>query len=301
VTDLLRAIILGIVQGLTEFIPVSSSGHLVLVPELLGWERPGLPFDVALHVGTVGAILIYFRAELWGMARHVVRPDGSEASRLYRRLAGLLALATIPVAIAGLFLEGVFARAFATPSVAAGFLLVTAATLLTGEWFRRRRRARPLPAGHRPAGAVEDEERIGVPLGGDDGDPAGLTVDRIGVREAVIVGLAQVLALFPGMSRSGTTITAGLGAGLTREAATRFSFLLALPALAGAAVVGLPGLGDSDIYSGPAIAAGIAAAGVSGYLAIAFLVRLVSRVGLYPFVAYLVVAGSVSLLATAAG
>lgn len=310
----LQAVVLGIVQGLTEFIPVSSSGHLVLVPYVLGWDRPGLAFDVALHMGTAAAIVLYFRIELLGMAVSLFR-GGTPAGRLYRRLAVLLVLATVPVAVAGVTLEETFERIFETPTIAASLLLVTAAVLVVGERWRTRRVAASrtaAAAAREEGGAVWTGDWVGdvpaeapVPdvaaleVGDDPDDPDGTTLEAIGVRAALAIGLAQTFALFPGMSRSGTTIMAGVAAGLTREAATRFSFLLALPALVGAAVVSVPDLATPGPYSGGDIAGGVLASFVSGYLAIAFLVRLVARTGLTVFARYLVLAGTMGLLATA--
>jgi undecaprenyl-diphosphatase len=302
----LQAVLLGLVQGATEFIPVSSSGHLVLVPFLLGWERPGLAFDVALHAGTALAILLYFRRELSGMLLAVIRRGDSREGRLYRRMAILLAVASVPVAVAGLLAQETFERLFESPPVAASFLLVTAGVLVGGEKVRDRRASRTAVAARRgdaaPSGGwvgtdgpapIGADGPMAVPVGADPADPAGADLERLSWRHALIIGGAQVLALFPGMSRSGTTITAGVVAGLTRPAATRFAFLLALPALLGAMIVSLPELAEPGPYSGGDIAAGVTASFVAGYLAIAFLVRLVSRIGLDVFARYLVVAAAV--------
>jgi undecaprenyl-diphosphatase len=291
----LQALVLGVVQGLTEFIPISSSGHLVLVPYLLGWERPGLAFDVALHLGTAGAIVTYFRAELWAMARGFLRPGAPPAGVLYRRLGLLLVLGSVPVAVVGLTAKEAFERVFATPPAAAVFLFGTAAILFAGEAWRSRR--------VRAAVAVEQGRRgralPGTPtlaIGVDPEDPQGRTLPEIGVREALLVGTAQVLALFPGISRSGTTIMAGVAAGMTRQAATRFAFLLALPALIGAGIVSLPDLAEPGIYRATDIALGVLAAFVASYLAIRFLVAFVSTERLTGFGKYCIVAGTVGLL-----
>lgn len=314
IPDWLQAVVLGVVQGLTEFVPVSSSGHLVLLPYLLSWERPGLAFDVALHVGTFGAILLYFRTELLGMALALLRRGGGAEARLYRRLLVLLLLATVPVAVAGATLKETFERIFQTPPIAAGMLFATALVLVGGERLRDRRvaasaRAQALAAGD-PEGRLWTGDWVGdvpaeeslpevddVEVGRDADDPAGVDLGSVGFRHALVVGCAQTLALLPGMSRSGTTIMAGVAAGMTREAATRFSFLLALPALAGASILSLPDLAEPGPYSLGAIAAGVVAAFVSGYAAIAFLVRLVAHTSLSVFARYLVVVGALSLFA----
>lgn len=317
----LQAVVLGLVQGLTEFIPVSSSGHLVLVSHVMRWERPGLAFDVALHMGTVAAILVYFRVELLGMARGLLLGDRVEDGVLYRRLALLLGLASVPVAIAGLLLGDVVEDAFENPLLTCFFLLVTAVILTGGERLRDRRVARTAAATSQdqgegtdggladgPGEAWEGDWVGGAPgtpeaepgtglsflVGTDLADPDGLPLDRVGIREAILIGVGQMLALFPGVSRSGTTIMAGVAAGLTREAATRFSFLLALPALAGAGILELGSLREPGLFTGTDIALGIATSAVAGYLAIRFLVALVSRERLTGFARYVVVVAVLS-------
>lgn len=317
ITDWVQALILGVVQGLTEFIPISSSGHLVLLPYVLGWQRPGLAFDVALHAGTAGAIVLYFRRDLLGMARAVLGGGGTRESRMYRRMVVLLAVASVPVAIVGVTLKSTFERIFETPPVAAGLLFVTAAVLVGGERLRARRvertRTAATPAAGDPDERVWTGDWVGdVPaeapdaeladpwdhaVGTDLEDPAGTDLEGIGLREALTVGCAQTLALLPGMSRSGTTIMAGIAGGMTREAATRFSFLLALPAMVGALILSVPDLGEPSSYSGGAIAVGVLAAFVAGYAAIAFLLRLVAHTSLTVFARYLVVAGALGLFA----
>lgn len=316
VPEWLQALILGIVQGATEFVPVSSSGHLVLVPHLLGWQRPGLAFDVALHVGTLGAILAYFRAELAAMARGfaaaLARSDAPPEARQYRAVGALIVVATVPLAIIGLVFKDAFERLFESPTAVSGFLLVTAALLVSGEAVRSRRarHAVSVPAdlaasdgaeGQR-AGADVASPAVGLPLGRDAADPAGLTLDRIGIRQALVIGCVQVLALCPGISRSGSTITAGMAAGMTREAATRFSFLLALPALVGAAVLSVPDLFDPavvQVYAARDVLMGVAAAFVSSYVAIRYLVALVARDRLTGFAVYCVAASAVGFIGTA--
>lgn len=292
--DVLSAILLGIVQGLTEFVPVSSSGHLVLVPYFLDIETPGIEFDVALHLGTFAAVVLYFRADLWRMAAAVVGAGDPALIGYYRRLAMLLVLASIPIAIVGLALRDVFEAAFDSPTAAAVFLLVTGALLLLGEAARSRR------GGIRAVDAGTSDEQVLV--GYDPGDPEGLTLDRVGIRQALVVGVGQCVALFPGISRSGTTIVAGMSAGLTRPAATRFSFLLALPALVGATIVSVPDLAaGNSVFGAPALISGVVAAFASGYLAIRWLLALVARDRLTGFAIYCFVVGSCSLVALGLG
>lgn len=272
-----EAIILGIVQGLTEFLPVSSSAHLVLVPALAGWERHGLAFDVALHLGTLLALLVYYRRDLWAIALALLGRSDEEQGRLHRRLAILLVIGSIPVAIVGLLLGDVVETVFAAPVATAWLLFVTAAVLVLGERLHRRRA---------PTGATAPAISAGELI----------AREQLGVRQVLIVGGAQCLALLPGLSRSGLTISAGIAAGLSRPAATRFAFLLGLPAIAGAALVSLPGVDDLGSVTTSELLLGVAAAAVSGYLAIATLVRLVSRVGIDRFALYVVPLAVVSLL-----
>lgn len=283
----LQALVLGVAQGLTEFIPVSSSGHLVLVPALAGWERHGLAFDVALHVGTLLALLFYYRHDLWAMLQAVTVAPPSPERDGYRRLIGLLAMATVPVAIVGLTLGGAVESVFSAPTATAWLLFATAGVLLGGEWVHRRRVG---------AGTVTVDESVAASGGPGVGatDLGGL--GQLSVGQALSVGAAQCFALLPGLSRSGLTISAGIAAGLSRPAATRFAFLLGVPAIAGAAVVELPALRDLGSISTVDLLVGVLAAAVSGYLAIAFLVRLVSRRGVQVFAYYVLVIAVISLL-----
>ncbi|MFU8840782.1 MAG: undecaprenyl-diphosphate phosphatase [Nitriliruptoraceae bacterium] len=281
----LQALVLGIVQGLTEFIPVSSSGHLVLVPALAGWERHGLAFDVALHVGTLAALLAYYRRDLVAMLRAVTVAPPSVERDGYRRLIGLLVLATIPVAIAGLTLEDAVESVFSAPITTAWLLFGTAAVLLGGEWVHRRREA---------AGTVTPDDADEVTVAGAAPPLGGLR--RLTLRQALTVGLAQCFALLPGLSRSGLTISAGIAAGLSRPAATRFAFLLGLPAIGGAALVQAPALRDIGTVGTTELVIGVVASAVSGYLAIAFLVRLVARAGVQGFAYYVLPVAVLSLV-----
>lgn len=322
-----QALILGAVQGLTEFLPVSSSGHLVLVPDMLAWPSPGLIFDALVHGGTAGALVVVFRRELVAMVRGLAGRGGADA-RLARRLAGLIVLGTLPVIVVGLTLRGPVEAAFQASPAAATGLFGTAAILVAGERWRTRRVARAQIA-DAPAGAAvsagdgEGDRRHddgsedpdppraqpggpGAPatlpgslqLGSDPADPRGTTLDRLTPVAALLIGAGQALAVLPGISRSGTTIMAGVVTGLTREAATRFAFLLALPALAGAVVlsaaeVAVEGAGDLG-WAG--LAAAVVVAFVTGMIAIRWLLRLVARTPLTGFAGYCVAAGVVGWL-----
>ncbi|MFO7777313.1 MAG: undecaprenyl-diphosphate phosphatase [Nitriliruptoraceae bacterium] len=298
-----QALVLGIVQGLTEFIPVSSSAHLVLVPALAGWERHGLAFDVALHLGTLSALLVYYRTDLWGIARAVTTRTASPERTAYRRLLGLMVLGSVPIGIAGLTLDDAVESVFSSPQATAWLLLLTAAVLIGGERLHRRqlrrdpaiaagdRRAPPPVAGTAAVGA----EALEVDGAEEGTRPGAVSVERMGTRHALAVGLMQTLALLPGLSRSGLTISAGIGAGLSRPAATRFAFLLGIPAIAGAAIVQVPQVDDLGTVTTSELLVGVVAAALSGYLAIAYLVRLVSRAGIDRFAWYVLPLAAVSL------
>ncbi len=251
---MLTAAFWGLVQGLTEFLPISSSGHLVLVPALLDMEEPDLATSALLHLGTLAAVVWYYRKDLLKLLHVRTDPEA-------RLILGLLAVGTIPAAIIGLTLDGPIEIIFDEPRIAAVALIVTGIILALGLL---------LPAGERKLGSGR-------------------------VRDAIIVGLAQAFALIPGISRSGMTITAGMAQGLTRIEAARYAFLLAVPSIAGAGFLeGLDLIRDGGFEAG--ILIGVAVAAVSGYFAIAFLLRLLTRVGMAPFAVYCVVFGSVAFL-----
>lgn len=249
---MLQAIVLGLVQGLTEFLPISSSGHLVVVPAVMGWDKPSLTFDILLHMGTLAAVVLYFRRELIALAVGVL--GGGDDPVRARRLAGYLLIGTVPAGVLGLTLGGVFEDLFQTPLYAAGGLVVTAGILLGTERLGQRAKRREV-----------------------DG------------RVAVTVGLAQAVALSPGISRSGATIGAGLWLGLSREEATRFSFLLAIPAIAGAGLVSVGDVAAGELEVTASVVAGVVAAFVAGYASIGGLLRLVRTRSLDVFAAYLLV------------
>jgi undecaprenyl-diphosphatase len=321
VFELFQAIVLGLLQGLTEFLPVSSSGHLQGVPYLLGWETGSLTFDVLVHTATLGAVVIYFRHDLWHLASAGLG-IGDHDERTRRDawvMIGLLAIGTVPAAFAGVAFEDVFEAAFASPRAVALFLYLTAVLLWTAERIRRRRiEARPgAVARMERRTAAQPEERAVVediaeqlpPQPADEAeledlgesDP-GRDVDTLRVRDAVAIGGAQALAIFPGISRSGATIAMGMALGMSRTAAARFSFLLAVPIILGATLATLPDIGTrppGTLDLGPVeIAAGMLAAGLSGYWAISTLLAVVQRRDLLGFARYVVVFGTVLLIAT---
>jgi undecaprenyl-diphosphatase len=263
--DILQAIILGLIQGVTEFIPVSSSGHLVLVPWLLGWGDPGLVFDTLVHWGTLVAVLAFFWRDWWRLIRAwlrgLVRWQWTDPNA---RLMWLLIAGTIPGAVIGYLLEGPLESLFGRPAWVSVFLLVTAGLLALGEWLGRRTRE----------------------------------IGDLRLPDALLVGLGQAAAIAPGLSRSGTTMTVGLLRGLDRPAAARFSFLLATPIIFGAGLFKLLDLLDvpNPLAQVPILVAGFLAAAVSGYLCIWILLRYLQRGKLYPFAIYCALAGSLCLV-----
>ena len=262
--SVVQAIVLGIVQGLTEFVPISSSGHLVIVPEALGWDSPGLSFDVLLHAASLVALLVYFSGDLLDLVRGAFAGDRDQ-----RRLATLLLIGTIPAGLAGLLLGNLFEEQFEDARGAALQLLITAAILVGAEMALRYHQRKRAEHG-------QDLRRM----------------NDLGVLDAGLVGMAQAIAIVPGISRSGSTIAAGLARGVSRETSARFGFLLAIPALFGAALVKLLDLGDGSIGFGAGLG-GFVASLVASYVAIAALIRYLKNRTLYPFAIYCVIASVV--------
>ena len=273
---IIQALVMGVVQGLTEFLPISSSGHLILVPALLGWDDEfltSLAFSVVLHLGTIGALLIYFRED-WlrlvpaGLA--AIR-DRSFAGDPDRRLAWLIAASTIPAALIAFLLDDVIeSPALRQPGIVTLMLVVFAGVLwLADRWGARTKQ-----------------------------------VEGLGFRAAIGIGVAQALALIPGVSRSGITMSAGLFAGLDRPAAARYAFLMATPITALAVVYELYQLATRDGGTVPdlgALVVGVVASFVSGLLAIAVLLRFLRTRSFDVFVAYRLVAAAVVIVLWLAG
>jgi undecaprenyl-diphosphatase len=249
---LLQAIVLGVVQGLAEFLPISSSAHLALTPYVLGWNDPGLAFDVALHIGTLIAVLWYFRAEwvaltksAWEIAR-TQRVVGESQWRVV-----LLVIATIPGAVGGLLLNDLAETAFRNPAITAVALIVMGTLLWAADKWAAQRR----------------------------------TLGDISWRDALLIGFAQVCALVPGVSRSGSTMTAGRALGFDRASAATFSFLMSMPITLAAVVLKTPEAIKTHGITLPFVV-GIIVSGVSGWLAITVLLRFVSRNGFGVFAVY---------------
>ncbi len=267
--SIIEAIVLGLVQGLTEFLPISSSGHLRVVPALAGWEDPGAAFTAVVQLGTMAAVLVYFRRDLWDIGSSWLRAWWTPALRSTRqtRLGWYLIIATIPISVLGL----VFADQIETG--VRDVRLVATMLILFGLVM-----------------ALAD--RIGS---------RSKSIDEVTTRDGVGIGFAQALALVPGVSRSGATISAGLFLGYRRADAARFSFLLSVPAVVLSGLFEMRNIGAGD---GPGLgvtAVGVVVAFVAGYASIAWLLRWLTSHTLTVFVVYRVVLGVVLLVLVASG
>ena len=249
----LQIVVLAIVQGLTEFLPISSSGHLVLVPYLVAWTDQGLAFDVAVHFGSLIAVCLFFREDIMGLLRGGVRILGGDFKSPQSYMAVAIALGTIPAAAAGLLFASWIENNLRDPSIIVYTLAGYGILMALADRFAKREK--------------------------------GITDIRI--RDALVIGVAQALALVPGTSRSGVTITAGRLLGFERQDAARFSFLLSAPVILlatvykGAELI----LGDTVVAWGQ-LALGVVVSAIVAYLSIEFFMRFVSRIGLAPFAIY---------------
>ena len=268
--DLLEAVVLGTIQGLTEFLPISSSAHLRIYPELFGWGDPGAAFTAVIQIGTELAVLIYFRKDIWRIAttwlRSLVRPE--YRGHLDARMGWFIIVGSLPIVVLGVLLKDVIERDFRNLWIIGTTLIVLGIVL-----------------------GVADR------LGSSDKQ-----IKQITLRDAVLMGAAQAMALIPGVSRSGATLSMGRILGYDREAATRYAFLLAIPAVVGAGLFELKEIpnGDNSYGWGPTLVATVVSF-VVGYAAIAWLLRYVSTRSYTPFVVYRVVLGTATLLLVATG
>lgn len=264
-----QSIVMGIIQGLTEFLPISSSGHLVIIPHLLGWgfsEQQAFVFDVLVQWGTLLAVVVYFWRDLLGVATGFVqallarKPFGNPEARL----GWYLILATIPAVLMGLLFKDAVSALFTSVRATGGFLLLTAAILVAAELIGQRRRS----------------------------------FDTIGWKDGLWIGLAQVVSLLPGVSRSGSTMAGAMARNLDRPAAARFSFLMSVPVMLGAGVLALKDLaGMPDVAALiPPLLVGFVTAGVVGYIAIRWLIAYLTRHSLYVFAGYCGVVGLLVLV-----
>ena len=312
-----EAIFIGLLQGVTELFPVSSLGHSVLIPAIIGgrWARdlsmtadqsPYLAFVVAVHVATAVALVIFFRSD-WvrivkGLVssireRSIAHPD--------QRLAWLLIAATIPVGLAGLVLEHAVRSALGKPGPAAVFLIINGVLLATVERIKKRSVVREevpavaeAPGGGRVYMSAAARGGVSAGHGGDEASDHRLAGQSWG--QSLLIGSAQILALLPGISRSGATIGAGLLRGLSHEDSARFAFLLATPVIAAAGVLKLPELAGPEGHGilGPVLAGSVAAA-IAAYISLRFLTKYFETRTLNPFAIYCVVAGVAALAWTA--
>jgi undecaprenyl-diphosphatase len=256
----LHAAVLGTIQGLTEVLPISSSAHLILVPDLLGWPESGLTFDVALHVGTFLALALYFWRDILELIGNFFAACRGGLTTPARRLPFYILASAVPAALVGKTLEGPIEEIFRkSPAIIALFLILFGLLLAFSDTTGAKR----------------------------------WRMDRMSLKFAVLIGLAQCLALMPGVSRSGITITAALLLGFHREAAARFSFLISLPIVAGAALLKVGHLVRAGIPANEVtpLVIGISTSAIFGFLSVAFLLKMVQRDSLYPFVWYRLVAG----------
>jgi undecaprenyl-diphosphatase len=270
VSDLLQAVFLGVLQGLTEFLPISSSAHLRIVPDLLGWGDPGAAFTAVIQIGTELAVLIYFRHDLWRIGstwvRSLYRPE--YRGQLDARMGWFIIIGSLPIVILGILLKDTIEEDFRS-------LWIIGTTLIV----------------------------LGLILGIADRVSADrLRIKDMRLRDAVLMGVAQSCALVPGVSRSGATISMGRFLGYEREAATRYAFLLAIPAVVGAGLFELKEIpnGENSYGWGPTIVATVVSF-LIGYAAIAWLLRYVTTHSYLPFVIYRVVLGTLTLALAAAG
>jgi undecaprenyl-diphosphatase len=271
--DIIQAIIIGIVQGLTEFLPVSSSAHLVFVPYLLGTES-NLAFDTLLHIGTLVAVVIYFWRDLLNMIKSFFSslmdlPRGQFKKGLkedqFKKLAWLVIIGTIPAGLAGVLFKDFFEGLFSNIAAVAFFLLITGFLLYFSEMVSRK---------------VSNKTSL----------------KEMSIKSSLLIGVAQACSIAPGISRSGATISTGLFLGLERELAARFSFLLSIPAILGAALVQVKDITSIlDLSTGAAIA-GFIAAIITGYLAIKIVLKLISEKNLLIFAYYCWIVGIVTLI-----
>ncbi|MDG3089097.1 undecaprenyl-diphosphate phosphatase [Vibrio hannami] len=253
-----EAFVLALIQGLTEFLPISSSAHLILPSAILGWEDQGLAFDVAVHVGTLAAVVIYFRKEVVTLLEAFFQSIFKGRRDKETKLAWMILLATIPACIFGLFMKDIIELYLRSAWVIAATTIIFALLL----WWVDKN------------SSLKDDEY------------------QAGWKKALFIGLAQALAMIPGTSRSGATITAALYLGFTREAAARFSFLMSIPiiTLAGS-YLGLKLMTSTEVVHTGFLLTGIVTSFISAYICIHFFLKLISRMGMTPFVIYRLILG----------
>lgn len=266
----LQAIVLGIVQGFTEFLPVSSTGHLRIVPAFFGWDDPGAAFTAVTQLGTMAAVLIYFRKDLWRIIRATLgslRGDRWHSPDVDARMGWYIVLGTVPIAVLGVILHGPIESSARSLYVIGIALILFSFVILRAE-----------------AAARRDRE-----------------LETITPRDGVVIGLAQAVALIPGVSRSGATISAGLFSGFERTAAARYSFLLSVPAVVLSGLFELRKIGDGDGAAAGPTAVATLLAFIVGYASIAFLLRFLTRHSIAVFCSYRVAIGALVLILAGTG
>lgn len=257
--DWLQVFVLAVVQGVTEFLPISSSAHLILVPVLTSWEDQGLAFDVALHIGSLTAVIVYFRHEIMRMLSSSLSAASGKGMDADARLALWVVLATLPVGLFGLLTRDIIADHMRSTLIIGISLIGFGLLLGYADWKKR--------DGH--------------------------SEYQMSLKDVLIIGFAQALALIPGTSRSGITITAALLVGMSREGAARFSFLLSIPVIVlagGLEVLGL--VGTPEPIHWPAMLVGTLLSGISAYLCIHYFLVVIKKLGMQPFVVYRVLFGA---------
>jgi len=260
--DLIQIFALALLQGLTEFLPISSSAHLILLPIIAGWQDQGLAFDVAVHVGTLTAVVFYFRKTLATLTIDWAASINQRALVGESRLAWAVLFGTIPVGLAGLFLGDIIENHLRSPLVIAATTILFGLMLGWADWQSKQQR---------------DEHRLSV-------------------FDILFIGFAQAIALIPGTSRSGITITAGLMLGLTRQAAARFSFLLSIPVIVLAGGLKTIELVQSNLTTDWfAISMGTVLSAISAYICIHFFLKMIEKIGMWPFVVYRLILGAILL------
>ncbi|MFY0665024.1 MAG: undecaprenyl-diphosphate phosphatase [Natronospirillum sp.] len=259
----LQVLLLGLIQGITEFLPVSSSAHLILVPVLSDWDDQGLAFDVALHLGSLSAVVLYFRRDLINMTVAWTRSVTQRSLDADSKLAWAVILGTIPVGLAGLVFKDAIETHLRSPIILAVSLIVFGLVLGWADWRQRGTRSE----------------------------------HQMTWKDVVWIGLAQALALIPGTSRSGITMTAALLVGMSREGAARFSFLLSIPVITLAGLLEVWGLMQAqEAIDWTAMFWGTVISGVSAYACIHYFLAFIKRIGMQPFVIYRVVLGALLLM-----
>lgn len=257
--DFIHILALAILQGLTEFLPISSSAHLILLPALAGWTDQGLAFDLAVHLGTLAAVIGYFRLELAGMARDWLQSLASGQRQGESRLAWAVLLGTLPVGLVGIMIKEFAQEALRSPLIIAWSTVGFGLLLAYADWTGKQQR----------------------------------NEHALTWRDVLFIGLAQALALIPGTSRSGITITAGLMLGLTREGAARFSFLLSIPViLLAGGLAALDLLNHTETVDWNALALSALISGLCAYACIHYFLKFLQRIGMLPFAVYRLLLGT---------